>query len=300
MEQMDELEKTLGGFLEHLQKERGYSNLTIRAYANDVKGLFNFLRQRGITSLNAIDEDSAAEFLMHISPRYDPTSVNRKLSALRTFFKWLVREGKIAGNPFAHLHNLKDPLPPPSFLTTTETSVFIRNTETNLRTRAIVELLYGSGLRVSELVALHVGDVNFHADFIRVTGKGRKQRIVPLGRLAKKALSDYIKWREEKGEIINADSPLFVNEKGTRLSDRYVRKLVKSLAQQSGISHTVTPHTLRHTFATHLLERGADIRSIQEMLGHSSLQTTQRYTHVAVDILMEEYRKCHPRARKHE
>lgn len=285
-------------FIDHIRR-KGYSPHTLRSYENDIEKFYNYVVENfKVSSWNEINSKHVSHFITHISPLHDTTSVNRILSSLRTFFTFLKRNGYVSSSPLSGIKNLKDSLHLPSFLTVEEIFGLLDQNFENIRDRCLLELAYGAGLRVSELVGLNLGDINFTGGFIRVRGKGRKMRVVPLGRVAEMCLRDYIKLR--KDENVDENSPLFVNKGGKRLSDRYVRMIVSKARERAGLKKNITPHTLRHTYATHLLEGGADIRSIQELLGHSKLSTTQKYTHVAVDILMEHYRQFHPRARKED
>jgi integrase/recombinase XerC len=233
--------------------------------------------------------------------------VGRLISTIRTFFHFLEREEIIQRNPAEALLYPKFERKLPTFLTQEEAARLVEEPsrpvegkrekfpETKARDRAMLELLYASGLRVSELVSLNRDNVRLDLTVLRVMGKGRKERVVPFGSYAKKALADHFEWQDRKG-LSKKDGPLFTNRLGKRLTDRMVRKLIERYTKTAGILKRVGPHTLRHSFATHLLEGGADIRGIQELLGHSSLSTTQRYTHLNLDHLMEVYDKAHPRA----
>lgn len=294
------MEKFLQLFIDDL-KARGFSEHTITAYKKDIERFLNYVKENhGLTSIGKITQVHIGNFLSCISPKLDATSVNRILSSLRSFFRFLKRNNYTEKNPAGRIKNLKDSYDLPSFLTIDEMFSLLNQKFNNIRDKLILEMAYGCGLRVSELIGLNLGDINLEGQFVRVKGKGKKERIVPLGRVAINVFRDYIKRREQEGEVLRGDTPVFVNKNKQRLSDRYVRTIIKKVREKAGIKKKISPHTLRHTYATHLLEGGADIRSIQELLGHSKLSTTQKYTHVAIDILLEQYRKYHPRAKKEE
>jgi len=252
-----------------------------------------------------IDKMVLRRYLSFLHRKNRKSSVSRKLSTLRSFFKYLIKEGIVSSNPAKNVSTPKVEKPLPSTLSVDEVFRLIdspKETESKKRSEfskkgiqrdiAILELLYSSGLRVSELVGLNISQLDLDLGLVRVMGKGRKERIVPVGKKACEALKDYLK---ERGKI-NGEGPLFINKMGQRLSSRSVGRLVKRYSLISGIFRKVTPHSLRHSFATHLLDGGADIREIQEMLGHSSLSTTQRYIHISLGKLMEVYDKAHPRS----
>jgi integrase/recombinase XerC len=233
------------------------------------------------------------------------TSVARKLACLRTFFKFLVRERRLKTNPAELISSPRLPKNLPSYLPEAEAAAVVEMPKgaslKDLRDRAILELLYASGLRVRELVGLNDENVDMNQQLVRVFGKGRKQRIVPFGEFAARALNDYLVERD-RADVSRAEddghTPVFVSVRGRRLNARDVQRLVEKTRLGLPSGRRLTAHTLRHTFATHLLERGADLRAIQELLGHSSLATTQKYTHVSLEHLRAEYDKAHPKAKR--
>ena len=252
-------------------------------------------------AVKKVDRMVLRKYLSFLHRKNRKSSIARKLSTLRSFFKYLVREQILSANPAKPVSTPKVEKLLPSTLTVDEAFRLVespsrdkRMSETELRDRAILELLYSSGIRVSELVGLNPDRVDLDLGIIKVMGKGRKERIVPIGTKAIEALKSYAKIRGRMEDT----SPLFLNLRGGRLTDRSVVRLVKKYGRQSGIFRKISPHSLRHTFATHLLDAGADLREIQEMLGHASLSTTQRYTHLTVGKLMEVYDKAHPRSFK--
>jgi integrase/recombinase XerC len=231
-------------------------------------------------------------------------SVARKLACLRSFFQYLLRQGRILSNPAKRVSAPKLPRPLSSFLSPDETVALLKSAEGStvraLRDRSILELFYGGGIRLSELVGLNLLDLDLEAGLIRVQGKGGKERIVPIGSYAAEALKSYLARRQDflpaDKRGAQEDPALFLNRYGGRLSTRSVAQTVLRHVQKSGISHYISPHGLRHSFATHLLDAGADLRAIQELLGHARLSTTQRYTHLSMDRIMEVYDRAHPRA----
>ncbi len=286
-------------FLIHLERERGASAHTVRAYGKDLEQFAAHLRgQLGRDPKPAeVDVLAIRGFLAWLHERGCSRATSaRKLAALRTFFRYLSREGVVRTNPARLLASPRQQRKIPSHLPEVDAAALVEvpgDGESALLARAILELLYATGIRCSELVGLDVQEIDFEARMIRVLGKGRKERIVPFGRSAHNALLRYLPARAQRRPRSGA---LLVNRSGGRLTDRYVRKLVAARVRQVAVQTRVSPHTLRHSFATHLLERGADLRAIQELLGHSSLSTTQRYTHVNATYLLSIYSKTHPRA----
>ncbi len=296
-------------FLEYLQVERDLSPATVRAYASDLRQFTSFLHARagketaGKLDLSLVDLRSVRAFLGHLSSQgLEPSSLSRKLACLRSFFRFLNREGKMAGNPAKTLPTPTAPKKLPSILTVDETFRLLDGAGTSpksrLRDRALLELLYSSGLRVGELVGLDLEDLDLEDGMVRVRGKGRKERLVPVGAKAGLALRRYTV--EERRAAPSEPYALFLNLRGTRLSARSVHRFLSALSRRQENVGRISPHALRHSFATHLLSGGADLRAIQEMLGHRSLSTTQRYTQVDLDRLSRVYDEAHPRSRKKE
>jgi integrase/recombinase XerC len=264
------------------------------------------LAPSGNVELGKVDRIAIRKYLSFLHRKNRKSSIARKISTLRSFFKYLVREQMIPSNPAKSVSTPKVEKTLPTTLTVDETFRLMESPkhlsdkslagskEKDLRDRAILELLYSSGLRVSELVGLNSNQLDLDLGIVRVMGKGRKERIVPVGVKAIEALKAYLEGRG----IVEGEDPLVINSWGGRLTARSVGRLIKKYSRHSGIFRKVSPHSLRHTFATHLLDAGADIREIQEMLGHSSLSTTQRYTHVSMGKLMEVYDRAHPRSIK--
>jgi len=286
----------LEAFLRHLALEKGASPHTLRSYRTD---LLEFTR-RGVADassawLRAVDARAVRAYLAHLHGRgLDAVSVARKLASLRSWFRFLVRRGVLERNVAREIRGPRLPRKLASFLPIDEATSLVEGRAIGGAERrrdvALLEFLYATGLRVSEAAGLDVSGLDRAQQTVRVLGKGGKERIVPYGRRAATALEAYLAERAERG-------PLFTSRRGRRLTVRSIHSIVKRSAAASGITRRVSPHTLRHTFATHLLDAGADLRAIQELLGHSRLSTTQRYTHVGSDQLMRVYDAAHPRAR---
>lgn len=285
-------------FIRYLQIERGVSPHTLRAYRKDLEIFSEFVK----TTPERIDPIDVRGFIAEqISSGLSKTSAGRRLASVRSFFKFLHREGYIKSNPARVISTPKKPKMLPKFLTVDDVFNLVEKPEgvgfIVVRDRAILELLYSSGIRVSELCNLDVGDINLREGLIKVRGKGKKERIVPMGAKAIEAIKTYMVERmllEKKLE--KKKEALFLNRSGSRLTDRSIRRIVVKYARMILINTRIGPHTLRHTFATHLLQSGADLRTIQELLGHSSLSTTQKYTHLDITHLVDVYDKAHPLA----
>jgi integrase/recombinase XerC len=283
-------------FLGYLEGERGASVHTIRSYRADLADCAGFLARRRLGPLTDADARIVRAYLADLHVRgLARTSIARRLAALRSFFRFLVRRGRAKSNPARDVRTPALPKRLPGHLPIDQSEALFRqplgDDEAGRRDRAVLELLYASGVRVAELAGLAVDDVDLREGTVRVLGKGRKERVLPIGRRAVDALRDYLGPRE------GARGPLFRNRRGGRLSVRSFHRIVGARARAAGLTARVTPHTLRHTFATHLLDAGADLRLIQELLGHARLTTTQRYTHVSADRLVRVYDAAHPRAK---
>jgi integrase/recombinase XerC len=293
------VQRLITAFLRHLERERNASPNTLRAYGQDLEQFARHARAAlGRTPRpEAIDPLLLRSYLAGLHERgLSKTSAARKLASLRTFLRFLCREGLLKRNPARALLSPRVARRLPTRLAEEDVTRVVEleiRSDADRRTQAILELLYGSGLRCAELVGLDVDDLDQEGRLVRVLGKGGKERIVPYGSRAAAALAAYLPWRQRTGPRSDA---LFVNARGGRLSDRTVRALVARRIRETALTLRVSPHTLRHAFATHLLERGADLRAIQELLGHVSLSTTQRYTHVDARHLLSIYGKTHPRA----
>ena len=282
-------------FLRHLAVERNASAHTLRSYANDLSDFQTFLTTRAAGDLRAADSRLVRAWLAALHGRgLAPASIARKLAAVRSWYRFLVRRGVVEVNPAREARSPRQPHKLATFLPIDEATELVDGRAVGGTSRArdvaILELLYASGLRVSELVGLDLDALDRTERTIRVMGKGRKERIVPYGAAAGAALETWLRQRGERGRA------LFTNVRGGRLTVRSIHTIVRRAARAAGITRRVSPHTLRHTFATHLLDGGADLRAIQELLGHSRLSTTQRYTHVGAEQLMKVYDRAHPRA----
>ncbi len=307
------LSRAIDGFESYLADERRFSPSTVLAYRSDLDRFADFWEKEfahedaGKTPLSKIDALAVRSHLasLHRS-RLANRSLARHLSALRSFFRWACREGHLAKNPARGLPAPRAGRALPRAMTLPDTEALLEASDEGAlpeRDRAIFELLYATGVRVSEAAGLDLEDVDFSARLVRVSGKGGRERLVPFGEPAGEALSDYLprraaarRKREETGDPESGGEPLFVNARGGRLTTRSMSRLLKRRLRASGLSTDISPHALRHTFATHLLEQGADLRAIQEMLGHASLSTTQKYTHLDAARLREVYRRAHPKA----
>jgi integrase/recombinase XerC len=302
------MEKLIEQFLEHLRYERNVSAHTLRNYESDLEQFTHFLapdRKTKLPDVSEIDHLTIREWMASLhSDQKKKSSIARKLAALRTFFQFLVREGVLELNPAKLVSTPKLEKKLPKHLSIEEAIRFIESpdleTDLGKRDRAMLELMYATGVRVAELTTLNVADVDFQNQLIRVTGKRRKQRIVPFGDPAGEAIRNYLGVREKF--LFNApvskrdEDALFLNYQGTRITTRSVGRMVEKYIRICAGMHNISPHALRHSFATHLLDSGADLRDIQELLGHARLSTTQIYTHVSMEKLIEVYDKAHPKA----
>ncbi len=300
------VENLISVFIESLATEKGFSENTCRGYRNDLEEFFKYFaanhRSRGDdpVKIDSVDNISIRGYLGYLHKRNKKTTIARKLSALRSFFHFLVKRGVTEDNPAESILTPKQEKTIPTYLPVDEMFRLLDSIHTNrsldLRNRAIFETLYSCGIRVSELVGLNTRDVDDRQALIRVLGKGRKERIVPIGKRALAAIKTYRQLlNREWGISEEINGPLFLNKNKGRLSARSVARILDKLVTACGLLTPVSPHTLRHTFATHMLDAGADLRVVQELLGHKSLSTTQKYTHVSIDRLMETYDKAHPR-----
>jgi integrase/recombinase XerC len=289
-------------FLEHLEWERNLASPTLTAYRREVERLIEFLaRETSACKPTELTATSIRSYLAHLHQRrLSPRSIERALSCLRTYLRFLVAERVIPANPAEAVPPVRAPRGTPDIVDRYAIEELLDQlpaTPAGDRDRAVLELLYGAGLRVGELVAIDLDDLQLGQRMVRVRGKGRRERLVPFGRKAADAITRYLpqraRWRRR---LLDDDEPLFVNQRGGRLSDRSVRRILDAAVRRTAQLHHLHPHALRHAFATHLLEAGMYLRAIQELLGHSSLATTQVYTNVDLAHLMKVYRNAHPRA----
>lgn len=300
------MKELITDFLRWLTHEKGYSPHTVAGYQHDLLEFVATLAD-GIT-VQAIDASAVRQFVVSLHGQNNAATVARKLSAMRSFFRFLQRRKVVVTDPLAGISGPKIAQLIPVFLTVDETFLLLETPAAKdtfmSRDRAILELLYSTGMRVAELVSRDLEDLDFEAEILKVRGKGNKERLVPVGRPAREAVQAWLSRRQQlmqeraaRGLVVEKKA-LFLNGRGSRLTTRSVERMVRAYGERAGIPQTVTPHALRHSFATHLLEMGADLRSVQELLGHASLSTTQRYTHLTLDHLAEVYDKAHPLAKK--
>ena len=296
------LDSLLEAFERYMSVEKNLSPHTRRNYSQDLRHFRQFLsRQHPDLTVKAITSAAIRSYLGTLYKKNKKSSLARKLASLRTFFKFLLRKGLVQSNPAAAVATPRLEKHVPGFLSIDEVFALLKmpddTTLAGARDKAIMETLYSSGLRVSELVGMNEDALDDNLGIIRVMGKGKKERIVPIG---SKALDAVHRYREAKGirGTVSPGDPLFLNLRGGRLTARSVARIVDRYIERCAIARSISPHSLRHTFATHMLDAGADLRAIQELLGHVSLSTTQKYTHVSVSRLMETYDKAHPKSRE--
>jgi integrase/recombinase XerC len=304
-------ESMIGLFLESLATEKGYSEHTLRAYRKDLEAFFSFVaesrtstqshqKRSRVVSPKQVDGIIIRGYLGFLHRQNKKSTIARKLSAVRSFFKFLVKQGVIEENPAELILTPKQEKTIPTYLSVDEIFRLLDSIQTDtllgLRNRAIFETLYSSGIRVAELAGLNFSDLDFSSGVVRVLGKGNKERIIPIGQEALKAIAAY---REQMDRQVDSavlkDGALFLNRFNKRLTARSIARILRQLVDAVGLLTPVSPHAIRHSFATHMLDSGADLRVVQELLGHKSLSTTQKYTHVSIDRLMETYDKAHPR-----
>ena len=298
------MDNAIQQFIRYLRDERNAADLTLKSYAEDLTGLTEYFlatqeslpKPREITTLDLRSYVSA----LH-EAGYARSSVSRRLASLRSFFRFAMRQGLVDGNPAKPLRNPRRERKLPHFLSTEEIAKLLEAPSANeplgLRDRAIFETMYSAGLRVSELVGVNDDDLDLPAGLVTIRGKGRKERLSPLGKFAVRAIKEWLATRELHESLQKSKSPpVFTNRFGKRLTTRSVARMLEKYLKQTGLDQRTSPHTLRHSFATHLLDGGADIRSVQELLGHKSLITTQIYTHTTKERLQKVYKDTHPRS----
>lgn len=303
--------KLIDLFVDALAAEKGYSTSTCRAYRHDIEEFFSILKESWSTDRPKGASDALPDpatvtglkiryYLGILHKKNKKVTIARKLSAIRTFFRFLIKQGVVERNPATAVTTPKQEKKIPTYLPVDDIFRLLDSIETKTllkaRNRAMFETLYSCGIRVSELANLDVEDIDRSSGIIRVLGKGNRERLVPIGRKALGAIADYRKMlKREHPETAVDSGPLFLNKSGTRLTTRSIARILDKIAKECGLVIPISPHGLRHTFATHMLDAGADLRAIQELLGHKSLATTQKYTHVSIDRLLETYDKAHPR-----
>lgn len=298
----DGLRRLGEAWLDELLAVRGLSSMTVSSYRQDLAALADFMEEGESVSarrlLAELDEERLLLFVVWLRRRGDgKRTLARRLSCLRGFLGWCVDQGLVSGNPAAMLDGPRLPRVLPNVLSRQEVQALLSapdpSTKLGRRDRAMLELMYASGLRVSELVGLHPLDLDLQTGIVRVFGKGRKERLVPMHSRAVSVMEEYL--HSVRPEFYPLDNHVFLNRSGTGLTRQAVWKLIRRYAMEAGIQRDISPHTMRHTFATHLLEGGADLRTVQIFLGHSDLAATELYTHVRSDLLADVYRRCHPR-----
>lgn len=296
------MERTLRQYLEYLEVQRNYSGHTITSYHDDLLGLMEFLKQHAIANLADVDRLLLRRYVATLmASGYEASSVSRKIAAIKSFFKYLKKQGLVSSNPAALLVSPKKPKRLPSALDESAMNQLLnlpdRTTLIGKRDAAILELFYSSGIRLSELIQLNIADISLHEGTLKVKGKGNKERIVPVGKRALQAVEDYLRERQRyTKENLVSSQPLFLAHNGKRIYPQAIQNMVKKHIERVSEVQQKSPHVLRHTFATHLLNRGADLQAVKELLGHESISTTQIYTHVALDQLKKVYQKAHPKA----
>lgn len=295
---------TATAFLRHLHVERNASDLTLKSYAEDFESFYDYLRERagGVPEAQHVTTGTLRGYVAYLHEcQYARTTIARRLACLRSFFRYTTREGITEANPAQALRTPRTGRKLPHFLTTEQVATLLEappaNDPMGLRDRAILETMYSAGLRVAELVALNVAGWDREANILRVMGKGRKERIAAIGRYAAAALEKWLDVRSVAPTARAEDKDaLFLNRFGERLTTRSIGRMLEKHLAATGLNRLTTPHTLRHSFATHLLDGGADLRAVQELLGHKSLTTTQIYTHVSTRRMRETYEHAHPHA----
>ena len=300
------MEQDLIDFTNHMQIERNLSRHTCNGYVCDLKQFLAYVKTLGEGACSfAVDHMIIRGFVRSLYlAKLKKVTIARKLAAVRAFYKYLLREGRITKNPAELVQTPSPEKHVPRVLSVDEILMILnlsyRDEPLELREKAIMELFYSTGIRLSELVGLNIADINFHQGLIKIRGKGRKERVIPVGRPALLAIESFLRKRGDlirEKESEGPDKPLFLNVRGERLTARSVARVVDRIVARSGINRKISPHALRHSFATHLMDAGADLRAIQELLGHESLSTTQKYTAVSISRLMEVYDRAHPKAR---
>ena len=302
------MKNDIKNFLNYLQVEKGFSSNTLMAYDNDLSQMAEFAGKTASNSTlipgwESFSRQDMLGYLLNLKERnYAVTTVARKIAAAKSFFSFLTTEGKIKQNPMDNISSPKVGKALPDTLSISQVRELLAQPGKNMapeskRDKAMLELLYASGMRVSELVNLDLADVDTVNGFVKPFGKGKKERMVPIYPGAARSLEEYIKDTRPRFVHNGIEKALFVNQRGERLTRQGLWQILKSYARQASMEHRVTPHTLRHSFATHMLNGGADLRSVQELLGHANISTTQIYTHVSSEHIKQSYDKAHPRAK---
>lgn len=287
----------INDYINYLKIERQLSNNTIDSYKRDLEDFYKFTNK----SYKFITKDDVINYLGYLNNKINPRSINRHIVSIKNYFKFLEKNNSIKSNPCDEITGLKTPKKLPKVLSEDDINKLLDielNDAFSYRNKAMLELMYSSGLRVSELLNLEVNNIDFNMNLVRVFGKGSKERIVPIDDIATKYLSEYISIYRNTLLRNKESDLLFLNSRGDKLTRQGFFKILKTIAREKGIKKELSPHTLRHSFATHLLNHGADLRSIQTMLGHENIETTQIYTHVSDNYIKENYEESHPRSKK--
>ncbi|KJS18507.1 MAG: recombinase XerD [Peptococcaceae bacterium BRH_c4b] len=288
-------------YMDYISIERGLAYNTLQSYQSDLLFFEEFCRNKGYDPMGDSARSAVMAYLISLKREgMASTTSSRRLAAIKSFYKYCLGEGITDRDPTENIESGKRSLKLPGVLSVSEVDVLLnqprRDTPAGLRDKAMLEVIYACGIRVSELTGLNVGDVNIEQKYIRCLGKGAKERIVPMGRVAANSVQEYLSGARGRLTRGKATPALFINRLGSRLTRQGFWKIIKNYARRGGIRKDITPHTLRHSFATHMLENGADLRSLQELLGHADITTTQIYTHLTKSRLKEVYRQSHPRA----
>ncbi|MDN3514322.1 MAG: tyrosine recombinase XerC [Candidatus Brocadia sp.] len=289
------MQEYINKYLAHIEHNRNFSSQTLRAYRNDLHQYLSFLIAEKCSDLGSVNRLFLRRFLAFLKKQdYSKTTIARKIVSIRSLYKFLCREGMAKSNPVENIRAPKLDRKLPGFMSISETETLLNqpgsNTLLGVRDKAIMETFYSTGMRVNELAGIDVADVDFFNEVVKVKGKGKKERLLPIGNHALDAIRLYIEKRGSDNEA------LFLNKRGGRLTGRSVARMMEKYVKKAGMSLNISPHTFRHSFATHLLDGGADLRSVQELLGHANLSTTQIYTHITTERLKQVYDKAHPRA----
>lgn len=295
------MEILIDHFMHFLSVEKGLAANTLESYQRDLFAYTDFLKSEGVTDIAASNRSHIISYLVILQKKGRATAtLSRNLASIRAFYQFLVRDRHLEHDPSVHLETPKIEKRLPKVLSLEEVEKLLEGPDLGqpggVRDKAMLELMYATGIRVSELVQLNMGDINLEMGFLKCMGKGSKERMIPLGKVAISVIRQYFETARSRLLKVGGESALFVNHLGKRMTRQGFWKIIKKYALQSGITAEITPHTLRHSFATHLLENGADLRSVQEMLGHADISTTQIYTHVTRSRIKDVYAKTHPRA----
>lgn len=294
------MEELILGFGSYLSKEKQLSANTLESYNRDIRQYIQYLEEKQINLFNSTNKTTIITYMIYLQKLGKATStISRNLASIRSFYQYLLLNKMVEVDPTINLESPKTEKKPPSILSLKEIDTLLNQPEDDspkgIRDKAMLELLYATGIRVTELISLNLGDVNINMGYIRCNSSN-KERIIPIGSIALKALKDYLEAYGKMVSTTQEDSPLFMNVQGKRLTRQGFWKIIKAYTKKANIQKKITPHTLRHSFATHLIQNGADLKSVQEMLGHSDISTTQVYMNLSKNKIKEVYNKTHPRA----